>query len=146
MKISLLKIGRVAYPEYKSISQLFWSRLHPQKSFELIEFKDNDQAIKHLQSKGTPDSAIWVLDEKGVEFDSIEFSRAIRDLRDKATVKHLYIIVGHPLGLTQNLRGLSSKSICLSRLTFTSDLAFVVICEQLYRAFEILKGSAYHHG
>jgi 23S rRNA (pseudouridine1915-N3)-methyltransferase len=145
MKISLIKIGRLAYPEYRTMAHLYFSRLSPKHLFELIELKDDSQAFKFLASKSSNGSTIWIFDEKGNEYDSIAFSNVMRQLRDNGTTKNLYLIIGHPLGISSEIRELSSKSLRLSPLTFTSDLAFLVICEQLYRAFEIIKGSGYHH-
>jgi 23S rRNA (pseudouridine1915-N3)-methyltransferase len=145
MRMTLIKIGRLAYPEYRTMGYLFWNRLNPKQSFELIEVKDETQASKYLLQKNTKDSSIWVFDEKGEEFDSLTFSKLLSETRDRGVTKHLILIIGHPLGLSKEFQKLASKRLSMSKFTFTSDLAFLVICEQIYRAFEIMKGSGYHH-
>lgn len=145
MKISTIKIGRIAYSECRTFAQIYQQRLGKAHVFEFLELKDNDQAVKHLQMKPRPHHEIWVYDEKGVEWDTIEFSQSIVKLRDRSIVKNLTIVIGGPLGLSPEIRQFSNKTLSLSRLTLTSDIAFLVHCEQLYRAFELIKGTGYHH-
>ncbi len=145
MKICTVKIGRIAYPDCKNLAQIYQHRLSKTAGFEFLELKDNEQALKYLQLKPPPHHEIWVYDERGLEYDSLEFSQAIVSLRNRSIVKQLTLVIGGPLGLPPALKEKCSKTLSLSRLTFTSDLAFVIHCEQLYRAFEIMKGTGYHH-
>jgi 23S rRNA (pseudouridine1915-N3)-methyltransferase len=145
MKITLIKIGRIAYPECRALGQVYQKRLHPKSAFEFLELKDDDHAVKFLGTKPPSGHVVWIFDEKGKEVDSRTFSQEIVTQRNLATTKHLSMIIGHPLGLPASIRSRAGACFSLSRLTLTSDLAHVILCEQVYRAFEIIKGTGYHH-
>lgn len=85
---------------------------------------------------------LWALDERGTELTSIELSRRIARLRDSAV--DLTICVGGDEGLAPAALQRAHFSWSLSRLTLPHRLARLVALEQLYRAFEILRGAPYH--
>jgi 23S rRNA (pseudouridine1915-N3)-methyltransferase len=57
----------------------------------------------------------------------------------------LVLIVGGAYGFSEEVRKRSDQSVSLSKMTFPHDLVRVIMVEQLYRAFTILKGEHYHH-
>jgi 23S rRNA (pseudouridine1915-N3)-methyltransferase len=85
---------------------------------------------------------LWALDEGGTELTSAELARRIGRLRDAAL--DLTICIGGDEGLAPAVREAASFTWSLSRLTLPHRLARVVALEQLYRAFEILRGGPYH--
>jgi len=85
---------------------------------------------------------LWVLDLRGSELTSIEVSRRIARLRDSAL--DLSLCIGGDEGLAPAVVQAAAFSWSLSRLTLPHRLARVVSLEQLYRAFEILRGGPYH--
>jgi len=56
----------------------------------------------------------------------------------------MWMVIGGPLGVSQTLLLRADFVLSLSRMTFPHDLARLIVMEQLYRAFTILKGEAYH--
>ncbi len=82
------------------------------------------------------------LDPAGRGLDSIAFSQFLYDQLE-AGGSRLAVVIGGPDGLPAQLRE-SLPLISLSPLTFTHELARVVLAEQIYRAMEIRKGSCYH--
>jgi 23S rRNA (pseudouridine1915-N3)-methyltransferase len=107
-----------------------------------LELKATDPAreASALLEKALPGSAIWALDQRGVELTSEELARRIDPLRSGS----LTLIIGGDEGLHDSLRSKARFVWSLSRLTLPHRLARVLVLEQLYRSFEILRGSPYH--
>ncbi len=144
MKIQLLKIGRIAYPEIKQLVAMYAERLVPFARVDLVEAKDDSAAIKLLR-RSTSDHAVINLDERGLRWTSPELAARIQTWTDDPAVKSLTFVIGGPMGLSPELRALATVTWSLSPATLTSDMAWLLVWEQIYRAFNILKGTAYHH-
>ena len=86
--------------------------------------------------------SIICLDPNGKEFDSLQFSKFIQDRLIKADSR-LAFVIGGAEGLPLSLKS-GYELVSLSRLTMTHQLTRLFLIEQLYRAFEIAKGSPYH--
>lgn len=99
-----------------------------------------DRILAHLEKmKGE----VWALDELGIEMTSPEFSDAISVHRD--TGEALIFVLGGAFGLDQRVRTRVDKVFALSKMTYPHELCRIVVLEQIYRAFQIQKGSRYHH-
>ncbi len=83
-----------------------------------------------------------LLDVAGREFDSHELAARVGAWQNAATKEVAFVIGGH-LGVSDEIRGRADLRWSLSRLTLTHELARVVVAEQLYRAFTILRGLPY---
>lgn len=89
--------------------------------------------------------AVLALDEAGAELNSVEFARMIARYEEKGT-KLLHFCLGGAYGLPKVLNQVQGLvPLRLSRLTFSHELAFVVLMEQIYRAQTIITGHPYHH-
>ncbi len=97
------------------------------------------QAILHAIGDG---AHVILLDERGKELRSIELARMIARRQNSAT-KELTFVVGGPLGASEALRRQVDFRLSLSRLTLTHELARLILVEQIYRAFAILRGLPY---
>lgn len=80
-----------------------------------------------------------LLDEKGKEFSSRELARFLEE-RDS-----LDLVMGGPFGVSDEVKARASETIALSRLTFTHEMARLILLEQIYRAAAIIKDTGYHH-
>ena len=85
---------------------------------------------------------MWALDERGTELSSKDLAARIGRLRDASA--SLTLCIGGDEGLSPRVREAAKLSWSLSRLTLPHRLARVVVLEQVYRAFEILRGAPYH--
>lgn len=83
------------------------------------------------------------LDVKGVQYSSEEFALRMEKLKDVEGGK-IQFIIGGPLGLSGEVIAQADELISFSKMTFTHQMIRIVLLEQLYRAFEIIKGSKYH--
>lgn len=144
MKLHLAKIGRVAYPELTTLVRMYQERLRAFAKVECVELKDDDAALKRFERRPSG-SRLVVMDERGRELASRELAVRLQDYIDDPAVKELTIVVGGPLGLPAGLRREVDFIWSLSRATLTSDMAWLLCWEQVYRAFNILKGTGYHH-
>jgi 23S rRNA (pseudouridine1915-N3)-methyltransferase len=83
------------------------------------------------------------LDARGQAFSSEAFAAFLRKNLEGG-VRELAFAVGGPAGLSDEVRGRADLTLSLSALTMAHEVALVVLCEQLYRAFTILRGEPYH--
>lgn len=144
MRVTVLKIGRVAYPEIRELAAMYEERLAPFAKVENVEAKDEAAALK-LIKRPTSEHALIALDERGRELTSVEFAASLRKFTDDPGIKSVTFLVGGPMGLPTEIKKEARLLLSLSKATFTSDLAWLFLWEQIYRGYNILKGTGYHH-
>jgi 23S rRNA (pseudouridine1915-N3)-methyltransferase len=81
-----------------------------------------------------------LLDEKGASLDSAAFSRFIEKQGMSVT-----FLLGGAYGVSDAIKTNAAKKIALSAMTFTHEMSRLILLEQLYRAFAILRKKGYHH-
>ena len=96
-------------------------------------------------SKAMPSGAfLAALDERGREFTSHEFAHFLND-RIESGIRETAFVFGGAMGLDESITEKADKVIAMSRWTFTHEMARLVLLEQIYRAFTIIKGKTYHY-
>lgn len=90
-------------------------------------------------------SYLVLLDEKGKQLSSPQLATFLNQ-RMVSGLKELAIAVGGAFGFDESLKQEAGQLLSLSRLTFTHQMARLVLAEQLYRAMTILRNEPYHHG
>jgi 23S rRNA (pseudouridine1915-N3)-methyltransferase len=90
------------------------------------------------------EDTLVLLDEKGREFTSVEFSAFIAQ-KQNASTKRLVFLIGGPFGFSQAVYDRANVKLSLSKMTFSHQMIRLFFTEQLYRAYTILKGEKYHH-
>ena len=156
MKIALVQTGKTTDKNVAGIADLYLSRIKKYSSFEIITLPDlknsdsvpvREQKIKEgkkiLQTLG-PDDYVVLLDEKGKEFRTLEFSQWM-GRTFMISRKRLVFVIGGPWGFSDELYGRADFRISLSKMTFPHQLVRLLFLEQLYRVFTILRGEPYHH-
>ncbi len=109
-------------------------------SVEMQKEKEGEMLLKQLEDA----NEIILLDEKGKQFSSVEFSQQI----DKAQVsgkKKIVFVIGGPYGFSEPVYQKATQKISLSKMTFSHQMIRLIFVEQLYRAFTILNNEPYHH-
>lgn len=86
-----------------------------------------------------------LLDARGRQFTSEEFAELLRDQQDRGT-QNLFFGVGPADGFSDKARGAADLILSFGKMTLPHELARIVLLEQIYRAFTILKGHPYHIG
>ena len=156
MKIALLQTGKTTDRNISDLVDLYSKRIKKYISFEVItipELKNTKnmpvleqqmkEATKIIQSV-SDDDYIVLLDEKGKEYRTIEFSSFL----EKAFLlpkKRIIFIIGGPWGFSDSVYAKANQKISLSKMTFSHQMVRLLFLEQLYRVFTIIKGEPYHH-
>ncbi len=107
---------------------------------EINEVRDADAALRRLEADRA--ATIVLLDAAGKNLDSNGLAKWLGELRDRGT-RELIFLCGDADGFPDGLRQRAHQKISLSAMTFSHELARVMLAEQLYRAFAILCGSPY---
>ena len=90
------------------------------------------------------DALKQLLDEKGKEFTSMQFSTYL-EKKMHTVPKRLVFVVGGPYGFSEAVYKAASEKISLSKMTFSHQMIRLIFIEQIYRAMTILNNEPYHH-
>lgn len=156
MKIKLLLIGKTDSDILSKGVNDYVKRLKHYIPFEMSIIPDlkNTKNLTESQQKQKEGDLILsfiksgdfvvLLDEKGKEYTSIDFSGFI-EKQMISGLKNLIFIVGGPYGFSDGVYKKCNSKISLSRMTFSHQMVRLIFTEQLYRAMTIIKGEPYHH-
>ena len=149
MKIRVLTIGKKHEPWVKQGIEHFQKRLRAPFETEIViiaasklpseQARENESETILRRLK--PTDFVILLDERGENLSSVEFSGLIQNHVDRQIV----IIIGGAFGVNQALKTRADFTWSLSNLVFPHQLVRLMLVEQLYRAQEIAKGTGYHH-
>lgn len=152
--VVILAVGKIKEKQWQTATQEYLTRLKPYAKIIIEEvlsepFKRESDKEKAKQNEGErllkalakySDSEIIILDERGRELTSREFSDFFgREAR------RVVFVVGGSLGFGENFAKRSFTKISLSKMTLPHELARVVLLEQIYRATTIVSGKEYHY-
>jgi 23S rRNA (pseudouridine1915-N3)-methyltransferase len=140
MRIRLLMLGKTRRPELRAVFDDYLKRISRSCHIEAIEVRDGDAAIKRLDADRA--AAALLLDANGRHYDSESLAEWLGEQRDRGT-REIIFLCGDADGFPEGLRKRVSQKISLSPMTYSHELARVMLTEQLYRAFAILSGSPY---
>jgi 23S rRNA (pseudouridine1915-N3)-methyltransferase len=156
MKIALLQTGKTTDKHISEVVDLYSNRIKKYSVFEIITLPDvkntrnmsaNEQKMKEgkriIQSISSDDYII-LLDEKGKELRTVEFSEWVKKLF-LLQKKRIVFIIGGPWGFSEEVYNRADFRMSLSKMTFPHQLVRLLFLEQLYRVFTIIKGEPYHH-
>ena len=151
MRIKLVSVGKERGGLTGAAVEEYAARIERFAELQLVEVraesgpaaKDREAAgILAAAAKSKQPSEIWALDERGAQVTSSELAGRIGHARDRSV--DLVLCIGGDEGLSPRVVEAARFTWSLSKLTLPHRLARVVVLEQLYRAFEILRGSPYH--
>lgn len=89
------------------------------------------------------DAFVIIADERGKEITSPEFAELLQE--EFVYSREVYIVIGGPFGVSQEARERANFVWSFGKLVFPHALARLIVAEQIYRAYEIGRGSKYHH-
>lgn len=156
MKILLLSVGKTDDAFFAHIIELYRKKVNFYIHFETETVPDirktkklseKEQKIRegnHLLKALQPGDYVVLLDDKGKQYSSVEFSRFI-ERKMHSVPKRLVFIAGGPYGFSQEIYHLAQEKLSLSGMTFTHQMVRMIFAEQLYRAMTILNNEPYHH-
>jgi 23S rRNA (pseudouridine1915-N3)-methyltransferase len=140
MKIQLLMLGKTRRPEMRAVLYDYVKRISRSCPIEITEVRDSDAAAKKLEADRA--ATVVFLDAAAKNLDSNALAKWLAELRDRGT-RELIFLCGDADGFPESLRQRAHQKLSLSSMTFSHELARVMLAEQLYRAFAILSGSPY---
>ena len=147
MKIKVAWIGKTKEPAIQSLTDEYLKRLGRYAEAEGVSLKDEAALLNASGRDRRPQSrhSLVVLDGRGKQLSSEEFAKFLEDCQDRSPMPLMFGI-GPADGFTDEARKTASLVLSLGRMTLPHELARIVLLEQLYRAFTILKHHPYHMG
>ncbi|MDY4790586.1 MAG: 23S rRNA (pseudouridine(1915)-N(3))-methyltransferase RlmH [Bacteroidales bacterium] len=156
MNIKLILVGKTEEKYLREGIEIFEKRLKNYINFEMIiipSLKDtknlSPQIVKEKEGElilkqVSKYDKIILFDEKGLEFTSMDYSVFLQKHMN-AGVKNLCFVVGGAFGFSDEVYKKADQKVALSKMTFSHQMIRLLIVEQIYRAFTILKNEPYHN-
>lgn len=155
MKIELWVVGKTAFKYLEEGISVYEKRLKHYVHFDLVVLPDiknpplSTEALKTKEgelilAKLTKDDYLILLDEKGKQMTSMDFSSFIEQQQVNA-VKRIVFQIGGAFGFSDAVYARANRELSLSKMTFSHQMIRLFFVEQLYRAFTIIKGEKYHN-
>ena len=158
MKITCVVVGKIKEKYFTDALKEYSKRLSRYCKLEIVELADEktpdgaseaeEVAIREKEGerilKALKDDAyVIALAIEGKMLDSVELSQKIDRLGVSGT-SHIAFVIGGSLGLAPAVMKRANYALSFSRMTFPHQLMRVVLLEQLYRSYRILKNEPYH--
>jgi 23S rRNA (pseudouridine1915-N3)-methyltransferase len=148
VKLKIAWIGKTKEPAIQALTDEYLKRISRYVAVEGVALRDEAALLEMCgRSSGVKsgNSALVLLDSRGKEFSSEGFARFLGDYQDRNPLP-LVFAVGGADGFSGEAKSAAQHAISLGKMTLPHELARVVLLEQVYRAFTILKGHPYHSG
>jgi 23S rRNA (pseudouridine1915-N3)-methyltransferase len=147
VKIKVAWIGKTKEPAIEALTDEYLKRISRYAEVAGVALKD-ETAILSLASgerqKNKERHKLVLLDSRGKQFSSEELAKFLE--REQVNAIPLLFAIGGSDGFSEEARLLAGFTLSLGKMTLPHELARVVLVEQLYRAFTILKKHPYHLG
>ena len=154
MNIKLIYIGKNKSNNIELLVNEYEKKINHFFKFNIVCLKNKIQSseksiilksetelfLKHIDK----DEIIILLDEKGKEFSTIEFSKFVSENLMNRT-KNLTFVIGGAYGFSKKIKDLFNFKISISKMTFSHDMARLFFTEQLYRSLTIINNIPYHN-
>ncbi len=146
MKILIITVGRKNDPGLDEAVSDFTDRISHYADIEWKILPQSDVEKEGALIVGALNKRDYtvLLDEKGKAVDSPALATFIQKRLNEATHR-LVFVIGGAYGVSANVRNVARATISLSNLTFPHQLVRLILAEQIYRAFTIVRGEKYHH-
>jgi 23S rRNA (pseudouridine1915-N3)-methyltransferase len=144
MKLKVAWIGKTREPAIQSLTEEYLGRISHYAQVEAAPVKD-EAALLALAGRAAQKPFLVLLDLKGKPFSSEHLAKFLADHELRSSVPLLFGI-GPASGFSPQARASADLLLSLGPMTLAHELARVVLLEQLYRGFTILKGHPYHLG
>jgi 23S rRNA (pseudouridine1915-N3)-methyltransferase len=153
VRLRLAVVGRVKEPHWRAACDEYLKRLRPYATMEVAEVSDRDLGTEPARAvaaegadllRAIPEgSYAIVLDLAGAQRTSEQFSQDLAELMVRGR-SDVTFVIGGSAGLAAEVRSRADVTLSLSKMTLPHQLARVVLLEQIYRAFRIMRNEPYH--
>src|SRR5262249_15374262 len=140
MKLRLLMLGKTRHLELRAVLDDYVKRISRSCPIEITEVRDSEAAIKKLDANRA--ATVLLLDAGGKQHNSESLAKWLGEQRNRGT-REVIFVCGDADGFPESLRQRVQQKLSLSPMTYSHELARVMLVEQLYRGFAILSGSPY---
>jgi 23S rRNA (pseudouridine1915-N3)-methyltransferase len=146
VKIKIAWIGKTKIPAIQTLTDEYLTRLKHYADVEGVSLKDESSLLKLCQAGARPVRHVLVLlDSRGRQLSAEEFAKWLGEYQERSSAPLLFAI-GPADGFSDEARRAATLVLSVGKMTLAHELARVVLLEQIYRAFTILKGHPYHLG
>lgn len=148
MKFKFIWIGKTKDKNWKALQDDYLKRLSYFVGCEITEIRESAaHETREIEGKRildvlNPKNFVCLLDISGRQVSSTDLAREIEKWQMRG-IKEVAFLIGGADGVSKEIREIAAYRLSLSFMTFTHDMARVILLEQLYRAFTIIKGFPY---
>jgi 23S rRNA (pseudouridine1915-N3)-methyltransferase len=146
MRFRFVWIGKTKDKNWRALQEDYLGRLAHFVRLEITEIRDDNAGVagesKRILENVNQTSFVCLLDPQGRETSSHELAETIEKWQNRG-LKQIAFVIGGAGGVSREVVEKADYSLSLSRLTLTHEMARVILIEQLYRAFTIIKGYPY---
>ena len=150
MKLTFLSVGKDRSGLFSPGVDEYVKRLNHTAKVSVVELPESraegarakTEEGQALLKKLTPKDVLVALDERGKALSSVDFAKWLGRQQDSG--KDVAFVIGGDEGLSDEVRARASLVLSLSAMTLPHRLARLVLVEQVYRGFSILRGEPYH--
>lgn len=155
MKIKIIALGKIKEKFLKDGIDEFLKRLTPYANVEIVELapveiRDENLIEKALDAEGEkilasikPQTYVITLEIQGKMLSSEEFAEKIQTLSNEG-ISEIAFVIGSSHGISEEVSKRADFALSMSKMTFLHQFARLLLVEQIYRAFKIIKGETYH--
>lgn len=149
MKIKVAWIGKTKEPAIEALTDEYLKRISRYAEVAGLSLKDEAAILSRAsgdrqQKREKERHKLVLLDSRGKQLSSEELAEFLQ--REQINAIPLLFAIGGSDGFSDEARRRASFTLSLGKITLPHELARVVLVEQLYRAFTILKNHPYHLG
>jgi 23S rRNA (pseudouridine1915-N3)-methyltransferase len=144
VKLRVAWIGKTKEAAIQSLTSEYIKRIGRYIPTEAHELRSEAALLQMVAGERTKPFVV-LLDSRGKQMSSEELAAFLRDHQDRGT-QTLLLAVGAADGFSDEARKAATFTLSLGKMTLAHELARVVLLEQVYRAFTIIKGHPYHTG
>jgi 23S rRNA (pseudouridine1915-N3)-methyltransferase len=146
VKVAIALIGGRARPEFEALAEMYLGRMGAYAEAETPVYKSEEALFEAAEKQRGRVAALLVLmDGRGKQMSSEQLAEWLGKRRDEGQ-QRIVFAVGPANGWSEGARKRAGLLLSLGPMTLAHELAKVVLCEQVYRAFTILAGHPYHRG
>lgn len=146
MKLKIAWIGKTKDASIQALTVEYLKRITRYTEVEGLALPDEAALLKLKEKSGTrPAHTLVLLDSGGKQLSSEEFAQFLENHQDR-NPQPLVLAIGPADGFSPETRKAASTLLSFGKMTLAHELARIVLLEQVYRAFTILKGHPYHTG
>jgi 23S rRNA (pseudouridine1915-N3)-methyltransferase len=145
VKLQIAWIGKTKEVAIRALTEEYLKRISRYVGAESHEMSSEATLLELTASTAGRTTPVLILLDARRQFTSEEFAELLRDQQDRGT-QNLFFAVGPADGFSDKARAEADLVLSFGKMTLAHELARVVLLEQVYRAFTILKGHPYHTG